>query len=378
MQERPEIDRWIISLLNSLIVEVEEALEDYEPTRAGRAIQDFVTENLSNWYVRLNRKRFWGGEYNTDKVAAYQTLYSCMETVAMLAAPIAPFYCDRLFMDLNSICKKHESESVHLAPFPTSNKALIDKELEERMEMAQSISSMVLSLRRKVNIKVRQPLSKMMVPVLNEQFRKQLKAVESLILAEVNVKELEYLDDSSGILVKKIKPNFKTLGPRFGKAMKEVSAVIAAMTQEEIGRCEQTGVHTITIGGVASEITLDDVEIISEDIPGWLVTNEGRYTVALDITVSKELKQEGIARELINRIQNLRKEAGFEVTDNIKISLVTHELLKQAVESHGDYIAGQTLAKEINLVDALSEESGIAVELDADLTTSIKIEKIVK
>lgn len=236
---------------------------------------------------------------------------------------------------------------------------------------------MVLSLRRKVNIKVRQPLSKMMVPVLNEQFRKQLKAVESLILAEVNVKELEYLDDSSGILVKKIKPNFKTLGPRFGKAMKEVSAAIAAMTQEEIGRCEQTGVHTITIGGVASEITLDDVEIISEDIPGWLVTNEGRYTVALDITVSKELKQEGIARELINRIQNLRKEAGFEVTDNIKISLVTHELLKQAVESHGDYIAGQTLAKEINLVDALSEESGIAVELDADLTTSIKIEKIV-
>ncbi len=378
MQERPEIDRWIISLLNSLIVEVEEALEDYEPTRAGRAIQDFVTENLSNWYVRLNRKRFWGGEYNTDKVAAYQTLYTCMETVARLAAPIAPFYCDRLFMDLNSICKKHEAESVHLAPFPTANKALIDKELEERMEMAQSISSMVLSLRRKVNIKVRQPLSKMMVPVLNEQFRKQLKAVESLILAEVNVKELEYLDDSSGILVKKIKPNFKTLGPRFGKAMKEVSAVIAAMTQEEIGRCEQTGVHTITIGGVASEITLDDVEIISEDIPGWLVTNEGRYTVALDITVSKELKQVGIARELVDRIQNLRKEAGFEVTDNIKISLVTHELLKQAVESHGDYIAGQTLAKEINLVDALSEESGIAVELDADLTTSIKIEKIVK
>jgi isoleucyl-tRNA synthetase len=376
MAERPEIDRWIISLLNSLITEVEEAFENYEPTRAGRAIQDFVTENLSNWYVRLNRKRFWGGGYNIDKIAAYQTLYTCLETVAMLAAPIAPFYSDRLFMDLNSICKKHDVESIHLSLFPKTNKQFIDKDLEERMEIAQSLSSMVLSLRRKVSIKVRQPLSKMMVPILNEQFRRQLQNVEYLILAEVNVKELQYLDDSSGILVKKIKPNFKTLGPRFGKSMKEVSSAIASMTQRDINQLEQTGFYSININGAPSEINLNDVEIISEDIPGWLVANEGRFTVALDITLTDELKQEGIARELINRIQNLRKDAGFEVTDKVKISILKHQSLTQTINNHREYIASQTLAREICLVDSLPCGSATNIELDVDLVTTIKVEKI--
>lgn len=374
--QRQEIDRWIMSLLNSLIVEVEDAYESYEPTRAGRAIQDFVIENLSNWYVRLNRKRFWGGEYNTDKVAAYQTLYTCLETVAMLAAPIAPFYADQLFIDLNNITQKHNVESVHLSNFPKAKTELIDKDLEERMDIAQRLSSMVLGLRRKVNIKVRQPLSKMMVPILNEQFRRQLKRVENLILAEVNVKELEYLDDSAGVLVKKIKPNFKTLGPRFGKAMKDVSSAIAAMTQADISALEREGKFNITIGNEPKEIEIADVEIFSEDIPGWLVANEDKYTVALDVTVSEELKQEGIARELINRIQNMRKDAGFEVTDKVKISILKHQSLIQAIEIHKEYIASQTLAKEIALVDSMPCGSSSNVELDTDLVTSIKVEKI--
>jgi isoleucyl-tRNA synthetase len=326
--------------------------------------------------VRLNRKRFWGGSYNTDKIAAYQTLYTCLETVAMLVAPIAPFYSERLFLDINSICKKQDVESVHLSPFPKANNQFIDKDLEERMGIAQSLSSMVLSLRRKVSIKVRQPLSKIMVPVLNEQFRRQLKNVEDLILAEVNVKELQYLDDSSGILVKKIKPNFKTLGPRFGKSMKEVSSAIASMTQHEIAQLEQTGLHSININGTPSEINLNDVEILSEDIPGWLVANEGRFTVALDITITDELKQEGIARELINRIQNLRKDAGFEVTDKVKISILKHQSLTEAINNHREYIASQTLAREICLVDSLTCGSAINIELDVDLVTTIKVEKI--
>jgi isoleucyl-tRNA synthetase len=376
MAERPEIDRWIISLLNSLIVEVEDAYNSYEPTRAGRAIQDFVCENLSNWYVRLNRKRFWGGSYSTDKIAAYQTLYTCLETVTMLAAPIAPFYTDQLFNDLNIITSSQNTDSVHLTSFPKANLSYIDKDLEERMEIAQSLSSMVLSLRRKVSIKVRQPLSKMMVPILNEQFRRQLKNVEDLILAEVNVKELQYLDDSSGILVKKIKPNFKTLGPRFGKAMKEVSSAIAALTQGDINLIERSGRISININGAPAEITFEDVEILSEDIPGWLVANEGRFTIALDITLTDELKQEGIARELINRIQNLRKDAGFEVTDKVKISILKHQSLIQTIEIHREYIASQTLAREICLVDSLPCGSASSVELDTDLVTSIKVEKI--
>ncbi|BDX37470.1 isoleucine--tRNA ligase [Tenuifilaceae bacterium CYCD] len=376
VEKRPEIDRWILSLLNSLIKEVEDAYESYEPTRAGRAIQDFVNEQLSNWYVRLNRKRFWGGEFNTDKIAAYQTLYTCLETVAILAAPIAPFFMDQLFTDLNNVTGKHNDESVHLTQFPKYNAALIDKNLEERMEIAQSICSLVLGLRRKVNIKVRQPLSKIMIPILDEKFRTQLSAVENLILSEVNVKELEYLTDSSGILVKKIKPNFKTLGPRFGKSMKAISEAIGKMTQVDINVIERNNSFTIEQTDEPINITLEDVEILSEDIPGWLVANEGRYTVALDIKVSEELRMEGIARELINRVQNIRKDSGFEVTDKIKITIKKHQGLNNAVHAHKDYIAGQTLAKEINLVDSDLNGNSIVIELDDDLKTSINVEKI--
>ncbi len=376
VEQRPEIDRWILSLLNSLIKEVEDAYESYEPTRAGRAIQDFVNEQLSNWYVRLNRKRFWGGEFDTDKIAAYQTLYTCLETVAVLAAPIAPFFMDQLFTDLNSVTGKHTDESVHLTQFPKYNDKLIDKNLEERMEIAQSICSLVLGLRRKVNIKVRQPLSKIMIPILDETFRTQLSAVEDLILSEVNVKELEYLTDASGILVKKIKPNFKTLGPRFGKSMKAISDAVAKMTQEDINSIERNNSFEFTLAEGPIGITLEDVEILSEDIPGWLVANEGRYTVALDIKISDELRMEGIARELINRVQNIRKDSGFEVTDKIKITIKKHEGLNNAVQAHKDYIAGQTLAKEINLVDTELNGNSTVIELDDELKTSISVEKI--
>ncbi|HRX32339.1 MAG TPA: isoleucine--tRNA ligase [Tenuifilaceae bacterium] len=376
VEQRPEIDRWILSLLNSLIKEVENAYENYEPTRAGRAIQDFVTEQLSNWYVRLNRKRFWGGDYNTDKIAAYQTLYSCLETVSLLAAPIAPFYMDQLFTDLNNISKHISSESVHLADFPKFDEKLIDKNLEERMDMAQNVCSLVLGLRRKVNIKVRQPLSKIMIPILDQKFMEQLKAVESLILSEVNVKELEYLSDSAGILVKKIKPNFKSLGPKYGKSMKEISQAIAAMTQENIATLEKEGTFAITISSGNVDLTTDDVEILSEDIPGWLVANEGRYTVALDVTITETLRMEGIARELINRVQNIRKDSGFEVTDKIRITLKKHDKLDKAIETHHDYIAGQTLAKEINMIDGELNGTSTVIDLDDDLTTSIRVEKI--
>lgn len=376
VENRSEIDRWIISLLNTLIVEVTDAYNSYEPTRAGRAIQEFVTENLSNWYVRLNRKRFWGGSYNTDKIAAYQTLYTCLETVSMLAAPIAPFYADRLFTDLNSATGRFREESVHLTMFPIAKTELIDKDLEERMDIAQKLTSMVLGLRRKVNIKVRQPLYKIMVPILDESFRRQLQLVENIILSELNVKELQYLDDSAGILVKKIKPNFKTLGPRFGKSMKEVSAAIGSLSQQQISELERVGHLLVGINGNNETITTDDVEILSEDIPGWLVANEGRFTVALDITLTEELKFEGIARELVNRIQNLRKDAGFDVTDKIKISILKHQLLTQAIEIHKEYIASQTLAREICLVDSLTCGSASNIELDTDLVTTIKVEKI--
>ncbi|MGD9978036.1 MAG: isoleucine--tRNA ligase [Bacteroidales bacterium] len=375
VSNRPEIDRWILSLLNSLVKEVEDAYESYEPTRAGRAIQDFVNEQLSNWYVRLNRKRFWGGEFDADKLAAYQTLYTCLETVAILAAPIAPFFMDQLFTDLNSVTGKHNDESVHLTQFPKYNEKLIDKNLEERMEISQSICSLVLGLRRKVNIKVRQPLSKIMVPILDAKFRAQLSAVENLILSEVNVKELEYLTDSSGVLVKKIKPNFKTLGPRFGKSMKAISDAVGKMTQEDINSFERNNSFEITLAEGPISITLEDVEILSEDIPGWLVANEGRYTVALDIKITEELRMEGIARELINRVQNIRKDSGFEVTDKVRITVKKHEGLNSAVETHRDYIAGQTLAKEIKLVDSELNGNSIVIELD-DLKTSINVEKI--
>lgn len=376
VHQRPEIDRWIISLLNSLIKEVLTSYENYEPTRAGRAIQDFVTENLSNWYVRLNRKRFWGGEFNQDKLAAYQTLYQCLETVALLGAPIAPFYMDRLFIDLNKVSGMNQLHSVHLAQIPDFEEKLIDKSLEERMGYAQQISSMILALRRKVAIKVRQPLQKIMIPVLNPHFEHQLEAVKDLILAEVNVKELEYLGESSGVLVKKIKPNFKSLGPKYSKLMKDLSAAIGKMTADNIRTFEQEGAFTVQIQGQPIVLVPEDVEILSEDIPGWLVANEGRLTVALDITVTDELREEGIARELINRIQNLRKDSGLDVTDKIKLTVMRHDAINQAIEKHKAYIGSQTLAQEVILVENCNDSKAVTVEIDDEVTTCIAIEKI--
>ncbi|TCO08806.1 isoleucine--tRNA ligase [Natronoflexus pectinivorans] len=375
VEQRPEIDRWVISLLNSLIKEVMAAYESYEPTRAGRAIQEFVTENLSNWYVRLNRKRFWGGEFDQDKLAAYQTLLHCLETVAVLSAPIAPFYMEQLFSNLNSVTGKHKDPSVHLVLMPEFDEKLINSQLEERMAYAQQISSMVLALRRKVSIKVRQPLQKIMIPVLNDAFEKQIAAVENLILAEVNVKEMEYLKDSSGVLVKKIKPNFKVLGPKYSKLMKGIAAAVNSMSANDINRFEQEGSFAIDINGETINIQLEDVEILSEDIPGWLVMNEGKITVALDITISEELKLEGIARELINRIQNLRKDSGLDVTDKINLTIERNELVEKAVEKHREYIGSQTLATAINLVEKCNESTAVTVEVDNEIQTSIYIQK---
>jgi isoleucyl-tRNA synthetase len=355
---RPEIDRWIISLLNTLIRRVDECYADYEPTRAGRLIQDFVTENLSNWYVRLNRKRFWGGAMDDDKTAAYQTLHACLAVVARLAAPIAPFYMDQLFRDLHP----QHPVSVHLVDFPQYDPSLIDGELEARMDVAQKISSMVLALRRKVNIRVRQPLRKIMIPVLDETLPAQLDAVRRLILNEVNVKELEYVADTGGILIKKIKPNFKTLGPKYGKLMKGISAHIAAFSQQDISDFERTGAYSATIDNAMVELSPEDVEITSEDIPGWLVAGEGRLTVALDITVSDELRLEGAARELINRIQNLRKDSGFEVTDKIDIILQHHPETDAAIAAHRDYILSQVLGVSLTLADTVPN----APEIDMD------------
>lgn len=376
MEKRTEIDRWILSLLNTLVKDVTEYYEDYEPTKAGRAIQDFVTENLSNWYVRLNRKRFWGGETTDDKVAAYQTLYTCLETVAMLAAPLAPFYMDKIYRDLNRVTGRHAEPSVHLVSFPKADASCIDKDLEERMDIAQQMSSMVLGLRRKVNIKVRQPLQKIMVPVYDNGFARRFEAVKSLILAEVNVKEAELLKDTSGLLIKKIKPNFKQLGPRYGKLMKDISAAVASFTQEDIQRLESQGSADITAGGEKISLTLPDVEITSEDIPGWLVASEGRLTVALDVNITGELKEEGIARELVNRIQNLRKESGFEVTDKIAITIRHHDEIKASVEHFGDYIKSQTLAKTIRLVDKIESDDAKTVDIDDTISTLITVSKI--
>ena len=372
VSKRPEIDRWIISLLNSLVKEVKENYDNYEITRAGRLIQDFVIENLSNWYVRLNRKRYWGGDYTNDKISAYQTLYTCLETVAILASPIAPFYTDKLFRDLNSITGRRGDESVHLTRFPGYDPKLIDKELEDRMDIAQTISSMVLSLRRKVNIKVRQPLNKMMIPVTEPGFLEKFEAVKDLILSEVNVREVEYLGDTAGILVKKVRPDFKKLGPRYGKLMKMISSTLAGMSQEEISDFEKSGTFSFNAGGDTVSLTLDEVEIISEDIPGWLVANEGKITVALDITISDELRYEGIAREFVNRIQNLRKESGFDVTDKISVEIQRHDAINQAVEKHLDYIGMQTLARKINLVDALDQDS-TEIEIDENIRTKIRV-----
>jgi isoleucyl-tRNA synthetase len=372
--ERPEIDSWIISLLNSLVKEVKNCYDDYDLTRAARAIQDFVTENLSNWYVRLNRKRFWGGEQSKDKLAAYQTLYICIETVSKLAAPIAPFYMDQIFMDLNGVTGKDAEHSVHLTRFPSYDQSLIDTELEERMDIAQKISSMILGLRRKVNIKVRQPLAKIMVPVTDESFRSRFESVKSLILGEVNVKAVEYIDDTANILIKRIKPNFKTLGPKYGKQMKEISIAVTAMTQPEINLFENSGKRSFTINGISVDLTLEDVEIISEDIPGWQVANDGKLTVALDIMVTDDLRFEGIAREFVNRIQNIRKESGFDVTDKITVLIEDHELISEAIKRHSLYIGSQTLATTVSVVRSISESNTREIDID-DLMIKISVTK---
>ena len=374
LEERQEIDRWIISLLNTLVKEVNNCFEDYDITRAARAIQNFVTEDLSNWYVRLNRKRYWGGEYNKDKVAAYQTLYTCLETVSRLAAPVAPFYMDRIFTDLNSVTEKFDEHSVHLTLFPEWNEDHIDEELEKRMDIAQKVSSMILGLRRKVSIKVRQPLSRIMIPVTNGKFKERFEAVKDLILSEVNVKEVEYIEDTSGVLVKKIKPNFKTLGPRHGKMMKQISAAIGSLDQKDISAFENSGSHILSLAGEEVNLSLDDVEIISEDIPGWLVANEGTLTVALDVTVTDELRQEGIAREFVNRIQNLRKESGFDVTDKIHVSIENLDEIAPAVRKHSGYIGSQTLADHIELSSFEETKDVSWVDID-DIPVRIRIRK---
>src|SRR5690606_27387188 len=331
LAERPEIDRWILSELHTLVKNVDSYYADYEPTKATRAISEFVQENLSNWYVRLCRRRFWKGEYGQDKISAYQTLYTCLTTIAKLSAPVAPFFMDRLYKDLNAATQKEKYESVHLAEFPVADDSFVDKPLERQMENAQSISSLVLSLRKKEMIKVRQPLQRIMIPVLDEQQRREITAVSDLIRSEVNVKEIELIDDASGILVKQIKPNFKALGPRFGKDMKLVASAISSFTPEEISTIEREGKIEVGISGKLITLGHEDVEISSQDIEGWLVANSGKLTVALDITITPELKNEGIARELVNRIQNLRKDSGLEVTDKIDVTLQQDGLVEEAV-----------------------------------------------
>ncbi|MDD3687736.1 MAG: DUF5915 domain-containing protein, partial [Bacteroidales bacterium] len=372
--KRPELDRWILSLLNSLVKDVQNCYETYENTKAGRLIQDFVMDHLSNWYVRLGRKRYWGGEYDDDKISAYQTLYTCLLTISKLASPIAPFYMDKLYRDLISVTEKESFSSVHLAHFPQADESLIDKSLEERMEMAQNISSMILSLRRKVSLKVRQPLQKIMMPVISSDFVEQVEKVKHIIMTETNIKEVEFLDDSSDILVKKIKANFKVLGPKYGKIMKQVSAVIAAMTQKEIATLEREGNFAFVVEGQDVNITVDDVEIISEDIPGWLVANEGKLTVALDINVTPELVEEGIARELVNRIQNLRKDSGFDVTDKINIFIESHSETDTAVNNYQDYICSQTLANSIKIINKTEQKQYVTVEVN-NFEIQLSVEK---
>ncbi len=361
-EKRPELDRWILSLLNTLVKEVGEAYETYENTKAGRLIQTFVMDHLSNWYVRLGRKRYWGGEYDEDKISAYQTLYTCLITIAKIASPIAPFYMDKMYRDLNAVTGKENYESVHLAYFPKVNEQIIDKSLEERMEMAQTISSMILGLRRKVSIKVRQPLQKIMVPSVSDDFAEQMAKVEQIIKTETNIKEIQILDDSSDFLVKKIKANFKVLGPRYGKIMKQVANAIAQMSQKDIASLERNDSFTLNVEGQEVAITTADVEINSEDIPGWLVANEGKYTVALDINVTSELVEEGIAREFVNRIQNIRKDSNFDITDRIRVKISSTAELDTAVNHYREYICGQTLANSIEIV--ANVENGTEIDVN--------------
>jgi len=372
--ERAELDRWILSELNTLIKNVDTAFTNYEPTKAGRAIQYFVNEHLSNWYVRLSRRRFWKGTYAKDKIEAYQTLYKVLEVVAQLSSPIAPFFSDRLFMDLNSVSGNYKVESVHLTDFPVANDQLIDKDLEERMELAQKISSMVLSLRKKNFLRVRQPLAKIMIPVFSNHTLKQIKSVEDLIISEVNVKAIEYITDASGVLVKRIKPNYKTLGPKFGKLMKQLAGAINNIDQEGIKKLEDEGNYSIKINDDIFEISLEDVEISTEDIPGWSVATDGLITVALDITVSPQLKEEGLAREFVNRVQNLRKEKGLEVTDRITLQIEKNSKSDDAIINFNDYICSETLT-DLSLVEKLEQKEAEEIELLEGISIRLIINK---
>ena len=379
VEKRPEIDRWIISLLNTLIKDVEASYENYDITSAGRMIQDFVCDHLSNWYVRLNRKRFWGGEMDEDKVAAYQTLYSCLESVALLAAPIAPFFMENLFLDLNAVSHRFAESSVHQTAMPAVNESLIDKDLEERMELAQLSSSMILALRRKVNIKVRQPLAKLVIPILDDKLQEQFQRVQSLVLNEVNVKEVEFIRNTEGLITKKIKPNFKTLGKRYGKQMKEIASAFAVMDQKSIAEIERSGMaddpcYLLHLAGGDVVLERGDYEITSEDMPGWLVASEGKLTVALDITISEALKREGTARELVNRIQNLRKESGFDVTDKIVAIVEKNSEIVASLEDYLQYVCSQTLCNNIELQDA--PQGAAEVEWGNNETLRIKISRV--
>ncbi|MEE1093990.1 MAG: isoleucine--tRNA ligase [Bacteroidales bacterium] len=372
--KRPEIDRWILSELNTLIEYCDKSYSDYEPTKAGRAIADFVDGYLSNWYVRLCRRRFWKGEYTDDKISAYQTLYTCLETLARLAAPIAPFFCDRLFNDLNNVSGRFEFDTVHACDFPVANKELVDKDLESRMQMAQKICSLVLSLRKRNNLKVRQPLSKIMIPAKDATQQSHIEAVKDLILSEVNVKDIEFLTKENNVLVKSIKANFKTLGPKFGPKMKAIAAAITAFSQDDIAKIESEGRFVLNIEGSEIEIALSDVEIITQDIPGWVVANEDALTVALDTTITDDLRMEGISRELVNRIQNIRKESNFDVTDNIIVEIEQHNLLCPAVERFMDYICSETLTKELKFVEKVQEPTQMIDVIDG-VELGIKIMK---
>ena len=368
IKDRPEIDRWILSELNSLILEVDNAYQSYEPTRAGRAISEFVDAHLSNWYVRLSRRRFWKSEDNQDKLSAYQTLYTCLETVARLGSPIAPFFCEQLYRDLNNVTGRNKAESVHLTDFPEANKTYIDKALEERMEMAQLVSSLVLSLRKKANIRVRQPLSKIMIPVKDENMKTQLEKVSHLIKSEVNIKEIEFLSPDNNILVKNVKPNFKTLGKKYGKQMKQIQTYFTNMSQDEIHAFEKNNGTHLNVDGVDVELTLEDALISTQDIPGWAVTSQDDLTVALDMTITDELMQEGLAREIVNRVQNLRKTGGFEVTDRIELLIEKNDKTDAAVKQYGDYICNETLATitEVDALDGVEAEElveGVNVKL---------------
>jgi len=372
LEKRTEIDRWIISEMNSLITEVESNYEDYEPTKVSRLIQDFVINKLSNWHIRLSRRRFWKGEYNTDKISAYQTLYECLEKVAIISAPIAPFFMEQLYKDLNSVSGKQNSDSVHLSSFPKSEKNKIDRDLEEKMDLAQKITTMVLSLRKKERVRVRQPLQKIMIPITGDKMKSQIISVQNILLSELNVKEIEFISDNSDILTKKIKPNFKTLGPKFGKDIKIIVAKLNQFTSEDIKKIDSEGQFIIN-----QDVTIDisDVEISSADIPGCKVMSQDGMTVALDVTLSKKLKEEGLARELVNRIQNIRKDYNFEVTDKIEVDVEKNDNIDSSISNNLSYICGETLANSLNMVDVLNNDK-ITVDLVDGIAVNISIKKI--